>query len=140
MPADSRREGGYCSNPRTLGIQGQVRGLTNSGGTFYTVAPGVNSRSCIYIMNHINALPLLEFCSWDTTSVRIIYTYGEGNRELVVSSAYLPYDSDEPPPSKEVKGIIDYTHSRKKQLIFGCDANAHHTLWGSTGVNPKGGA
>jgi hypothetical protein len=116
--------------------KGQVRGLTNSGGTLYTVAPGINSRSCIYIRNHINALPLLEFCSRDATTVRITYTYGGSNRELVVSSAYLPYDSDEPPPSKEVH-IIDYCHSRKKQLIMGCDANAHHRLWGSTGVNPR---
>jgi hypothetical protein len=44
--------------------------------------------------------------------VRITYTYGGGNRELGVSSAYLPYDSDEPPPSKEVKDIIDYCYSR----------------------------
>jgi hypothetical protein len=26
-----------------------------------------------------------------------------------------------------------------KQLIIGCDANTHHTLWGSTGKNPRGG-
>jgi hypothetical protein len=24
------------------------------------------------------------------------------------------------------------------QLIMGCDANAHHILWGSTGTNPRG--
>jgi hypothetical protein len=78
---------------------------------------------------------LLEFCSRDATTV---YTYGGGNRELVVTSAYLPYDSDEPPPSKEVKDITDYCYSRKKQLIIGCDANAHHTLWGSTGINLRG--
>jgi hypothetical protein len=87
----------------------------------------------------LNDLPLLEFCSRDATTVRNTYTYGGGNRELVVSSAYLPYYSDEPPPSKEVKDIIEYCHSRKKQLIIGCDANAHHTLWGSTGVNPSSG-
>jgi hypothetical protein len=81
---------------------------------------------------------LLEFCSRDATTVRITYTYRGGNRELVVSSACLPYDSDEPPRSKEVEDIIDYCHSRKKQLIIGCDDNAHHTLWGSTGVNPRG--
>jgi hypothetical protein len=36
-----------------------------------------------------------------------------------------------------VKDIIDYCYNKKKQLIIGCDANAHHTLWGSTGVNPR---
>jgi hypothetical protein len=68
----------------------------------------MNSRSCIYIRNHINALPLLEFCSRDATTVRLTYTFGGGNRELVVTSAHLPYDSDEPPPTKEVRDIIDY--------------------------------
>jgi hypothetical protein len=37
-----------------------------------------------------------------------------------------------------VKDIIDYCCSRKKQLIIGYDANAHHTAWGSTGVDPRG--
>jgi hypothetical protein len=68
---------------------------------------------------------LLEFSSRDTTTVRIIYTYGGGCKELIVASAYLPHDSDEPPPTKEVRDINDYCHSRKKQLIIGCDANAH---------------
>jgi splicing factor 45 len=81
---------------------------------------------------------LLKFCSRDATTVRITYTYGGGNRELVVSSAYLPYDSDEPPPSKEVTDIIDYCYRTKKQLTIGCDANEHHTLWVSTDVNPRG--
>jgi hypothetical protein len=37
-----------------------------------------------------------------------------------------------------MRDITDYCHSRKKQLITGCDPNAHHTLWGSTGSNPRG--
>jgi hypothetical protein len=65
-------------------------------------------------MNHINALPLLEFCSRGATTVRIKYTYGGGCEELIVVSAYLPYDSNEPPPTKEVRDIIDYCYSRKK--------------------------
>jgi hypothetical protein len=59
--------------------------------------------------------------------VRITYTHGESSKELIVASAYLPYDSDEPPPTKEVRDIIDYCYSRKMQLIVGCDANAHNT-------------
>jgi hypothetical protein len=80
---------------------------------------------------------LLDFCSGDTTTVRITYAYGGIHKELIVTSAYLPYDSDEPPPNKEVRDIFEYCHSRKKQLIIGCDANVHHTLWGSTDINPR---
>jgi hypothetical protein len=91
----------------------------------------------MYVRNYINALPKLEFCSRNATTVRITHTYGSICKELIVASAYLPYDSDEPPPTKEVRDIIDHCHS-KKQLIIGCDANEHHTLWGSTGTNPRG--
>jgi hypothetical protein len=80
--------------------KGQIRGLTNTGGTIYSAATSNNIRSCIYIRSLINALPLLEFGSKDTT-VRIIYAYGGVHGELIVTSAYLPYDSDEPPPNKE---------------------------------------
>jgi hypothetical protein len=79
----------------------------------------------------------LELCSSDTTTVRITYTYNGGCKEIIVASAYLPYDSAEPPPTKELRDIINYCHNGKKQLIIGCDANASHTFWGSTGSNRR---
>jgi hypothetical protein len=101
--------------------RGQVRGLTNSGGTIYSVAPEKNARSCIYVRNYINDLSLLKFRCRDSTTVRITFTHGGGSKESIVASAYRPYDSDELPPTKELREIIDYCHSRKKQLIVGCD-------------------
>jgi hypothetical protein len=47
---------------------------------------------------------------------------------LIVASAYLPYDSDETPPTTEMRDIIGYCHSRRKQLNVGCDANTHHSV------------
>jgi hypothetical protein len=38
---------------------------------------------------------------------------------------------------KEVRDIINYCHNGRKQLLIGCDANAHHTLWGNTCNNPR---
>jgi splicing factor 45 len=118
--------------------RGQVRGLTNSEGTIYSAVLQNDARSCVYIRDHLNVLPLSEFCSRDTTTVRMTYTDGGSSKELIATSAYLPYDSDEPPPTKEVRDITDYCHNRKKQLIMACDAIAHHTLWGSTSTNQRG--
>jgi splicing factor 45 len=118
--------------------KGQIRGITNTRGRVYSVAPDNNARSCIYTRNYINALPSLELCSRDATTVRITYTYRGGCEELIVASTYLPYDSDEPPLTEKMRDIIDYCKSKKKQLIVGCDANAHHILWESTGTNPRG--
>jgi hypothetical protein len=50
----------------------------------------------------------LEHCSRDVTVVRMTYTCGGNWEELVIASAYLPYDSDEPPPTKELRDVIDY--------------------------------
>jgi hypothetical protein len=67
--------------------KGRIRGLTNTGGTVYSAALENNARYCIYVRNQINALPLLEFCSRDPTTVRITYTYGGVCEELIVASA-----------------------------------------------------
>jgi hypothetical protein len=80
---------------------------------------------------------LLELCSRDTI-VRKTYIWGGSCEELAVTSAYLLYNSAKPLPTKELKDVIDYCCSRKEQLIIGCDANADHILWGSTGSNPRG--
>jgi hypothetical protein len=138
MPATSWGKGRCSTYSGALVIQGPNKRFTNTGGTVYSVVPEYNARSCIYVRNHINALPLLEFCSRDTTTVRITYTHGKVCEELIIASAYFPYDSDEPPPTKETKDITDHCQSRKKQLSVGCDANTHHILWGSTGTNPRG--
>jgi hypothetical protein len=71
----------------------------------------------------------------------MLRTTGGGDcGELIVASAYLPHDSDETPPSKEMRDIINYWYSKKKQLILGYDANAYHILLGSTDTNPRGEA
>jgi hypothetical protein len=43
----------------------------------------------------------------DERTARITSTYDGGNRELIVTSAYLPHGYDAPPPTKEAKDIID---------------------------------
>jgi hypothetical protein len=68
----------------------RIRGLTNTGGTVYSVVPENDARSCIYVRSHINALPFLEFCSREATTVRMTYTYGRVCEELIVASAYFP--------------------------------------------------
>jgi hypothetical protein len=70
--------------------------------------------------------------------VRVTYRRGGSKRELTVTSANLPHDSDKSPPSKGLRDIVDYCSRNKLQLIVGCDANAHHIIWGSTDINPRG--
>jgi hypothetical protein len=55
-------------------------------------------------------------------------------KELTVTLAYIPYDSDKPHPSKGLREVS----RNKMQLNIGCDANAHHSIRGSTDINPQG--
>jgi hypothetical protein len=114
----------------------RIRGLCNIRGTLFSAGPGIAPRSCIFVRNTVHVFPLPELCSRDVT-VMVTYTRGSKS-ELIVTSAYLPYDSDEPPRSKGLMEVIDYCSRNKFQLIIGCDANAHHIIWGSTDINPQG--
>jgi hypothetical protein len=59
---------------------------------------------------------------------------------MVVCSAYLPYNSEDPPPSRELEDLMRYCENENLYLLVGCDSNAHHTAWGSTNCNRTGEA
>jgi hypothetical protein len=71
-------------------------------------------------------------------TVRMTYIQGGNKREITFTSAYLPYDSDEPPRSKELPEVVNYCSRNKLQLIVRCDVSAHHIIWGSTDIKPRG--
>jgi hypothetical protein len=74
--------------------------------------------------------------------VAVLVKYNEEGveRRLVVCSAYLPYDSEDPPPSRELEELVMYCESERIQMLVRCDSNAHHTAWGSTNCNGRGEA
>ena len=53
-------------------------------------------------------------------------------RRVVVCSAYPPYNSEEPPSSKEFEELVHYCETENLCLVTGCNSNAYHTVWGST--------
>jgi len=59
---------------------------------------------------------------------------------LVVCSANLPYNSKDPPLSKEFEELNQYCENENLYLVIGCDSSAHHTAWGSTNCNDRGEA
>ena len=68
--------------------------------------------------------------------VAVLIKYDEEGAEwrLVICSAYLPYNSEDPPPSKEFKELMQYCENENLYLVV-CDSNAHHNVWGSTNFN-----
>jgi hypothetical protein len=79
--------------------KGRVQGLHDTGRAIIFLAPCGNSKHCIYIRNHIKAIPLLEFCSRDLTQVMVTHTGRQ--QELTVTCVHLLHDMDDPPSIKE---------------------------------------
>ena len=59
-------------------------------------------------------------------------------REIILGSAYLPYDDAEPPPPGELERLVTGCRTKGTHLIVGCDANSYHTFWGSSNINNSG--
>ena len=71
-------------------------------------------------------------------AILIKYIAAGAERQLVVCSAYLPYGSEDPPPSRELEELVRYCKNENLCFIVGCDSNAHHTVWGSSNCNGRG--
>jgi hypothetical protein len=80
------------------------------------------------------------FCCRYLVAVLIKYNEEVAKRRLVICYAYLPYDPEEPPPSKELEDLVGYCETEALYLVVGCDSNAHHSVWGSTNCNRRGEA
>ena len=81
---------------------------------------------------------LQGFSCSDLVAFFVKYFEDGAERQLVVCSAYLSYDSEDPPPSRELEELVQYCES--ENLIMGCYPNAHHAAWGSTNYNGRGEA
>lgn len=111
-------------------VKGTIKGL---GGLRTFKVPGAERpRACVAVRG-IEATPLWEVSTGDLMAVRIKL----GTTEMVLASVYLPIDGDISPPA-DLDRVLDYCQNRNIPLIAGCDANAHHEVWGSTDTNNRG--
>ncbi|XP_054015994.1 uncharacterized protein LOC128896661 [Hylaeus anthracinus] len=60
-----------------------------------------------------------------------------GTTESTDIKSYLSYDSEEPPPTRELRELIAYRKEKRLDLVIGCDANSHHIIWGSSNINNR---
>ncbi len=117
----------------------QVRGLSSLRGQILWGAPGEHVRTCIYISRNLDSVFLPHLSSKDATAVEVNLVRGQRKRAVVLASLYLPHDLESGlPPSNEMEQIVSFCEWRQKHLIIGCDANAHHTVWGCQDVNIRG--
>ena len=120
----------WTNNNNILGISTNKRRLIYDNSQ-------LTPRAAILVSVNIKFTPIPEFISRDIVAIQMEVPTSRGRTEIVVISAYFPGDSEEVPP-KEVAEIIDRCRKNSKQFVIGCDANSHHTTWGSNDINKRG--
>ena len=85
--------------------KGCIRGFNIPDYTLYSAGGKDRYRACILARN-MNARVLPSFSCRDLVAVLVKYTEDGAGERLVVTSAYLPFDSEEPPPSNELEKLV----------------------------------
>lgn len=108
---------------------------------------GKKIRSAIWVEEKLNKLSetaiVGDFTNKDMTTIRMKLKHKQGHLiNLLVCSAYLPSRTDstsseegsiiKKPLNETYKEMIKYCKNNNMELIIGCDANAHNTVWGET--------
>jgi len=117
--------------------KGAIRGLRKVGELFFSSSTQ-NPRACSLIKKGFQILPLTHHCSRDLTAVKIKTSSGRGPREIILGSAYFPYNDVELITPGELDRLVMCCRAEGTHLIIGCDVNSHHTSWGSTNINNRG--
>ena len=114
-----------------------IRGLRKVGELFFSSSTQ-NPRACSLIKKGFQILPLTHHCSRDLTAVKIKTSSGRGPREIILGSAYLPYNYVELIPPGELDRLVVGCRAEGTHLIIGCDANSYHISWESTNISNRG--
>jgi hypothetical protein len=115
----------------------RIRGLNIPGYTLFFAGGIDRPRACILMRNE-TAWMLPGFSCRGLEAVVIKYNEDGAARRLIVCSASLPYDSEDPLPSKEFEERVRYCESENLYLIIGCDSNPDHSVWCSDNCNERG--
>jgi len=85
------------------------------------------------VKKDINAYLLSNFSNDDVT---VVACEGDSDEPVIIVSAYLAHDEEAPPV--DLVRIANEAAERGWRMVIGADANAHHTVWGSTDINDRG--
>ena len=91
------------------------------------------TRAAIVASKNLPFWLLNQFTNEDVVSVAL----RSDNKIYVFCSVYMDFNENNPPPDL-LKNLSLHCFRNSWGLFIGTDANAHHTLWGSSDVNSRG--
>ena len=116
----------------------KVLGFGRFSNRIFKTNKKVSPRAAIYVSSELDAIQLHQFSDRDLVVVRVTRTADQGGDFLIVS-CYMP-DKEKVPYTDLLIKVIEFSEEKKVPILMGSDANAHHTVWGSTDINPRGTA
>ncbi|KAG8239717.1 hypothetical protein J437_LFUL019155 [Ladona fulva] len=116
--------------------KGRIRGLNLRGGQIISCTFADRPRACIYV-NGVDAMPLPQLSTMDLAAAVLLFQERSMIRRIVICSSYLPYDAPDPLPNRELEDLVKFCKTKSWDLLVGCDSNSHHSVWGSSDVNPR---
>ncbi|KAM8714846.1 hypothetical protein ACLKA7_001249 [Drosophila subpalustris] len=117
-------------------LSGKIKGLNTKNGRLIYASEQQRPRAALLLNKKVTFVPLSQFTTEDLVAVWAKMPTACGEQEAVIASAYFPGDSNDAPP-REVGALVEYCQRENLRWIIGCDANAHHTVWGSTNTNNR---
>ncbi|KAL7724938.1 hypothetical protein ACLKA6_007542 [Drosophila palustris] len=117
-------------------LSGKIKGLNTKNGRLIYASEQQRPRAALLLNKKVTFVPLSQFTTEDLVAIWAKMPTACGEQEAVIASAYFPGDSNDAPP-REVGALVEYCQRENLRWIIGCDANAHHTVWGSTNINNR---
>jgi hypothetical protein len=114
-----------------------IRGLKSQDCTLFSTIGHGRPRAAVACSNELKPVFLPQLSTRDLAVVQIrVSPTGGGRGNIIVASAYLP--GYETLPQQQLDHLFDFCRTNKTELLVGMDANAHHTMWGSSDTNARG--
>ena len=113
----------------------KIRSKLRGWNLFQGIEKGNRRRACIYATPDLCCSLIPMFSNEDIVAIKVNNVCRKGD-SFVFVSAYMA--AKEPAPPNLVRDLLVFTENEQIPTIVGTDANAHHTIWGSSDINPRG--
>ena len=120
-----------AQEPRTYATK--IRSKLRGWNLFHRIEKGNRPRACIYATPDLCCSLIPMFSNQDIVAVRVNNVCQSGE-SFVFVSAYMA--ADEPAPPNLLRNLLVFAGNEQIPTIVGTDANARHTIWGSSNINP----